>query len=140
MSSIATKTLTSTQSNEALTIDPAGAGNLIVSANNWSVSSAGLLTAVDFNSTSDVRLKENITPILNASDAIRQLQGVAFTWKETGDASYGLIAQEVEKVIPALVDEVDDVKRLKYLGLIAFLLESVKELQDRVTALESRGD
>ena len=140
MSSIATKTLTSTQSNEALTIDPAGAGNLIISANNVSVSSAGLVTAVDFNSTSDERLKDNITPLLNAGDAVQQLQGVAFTWKESGEAAYGLIAQEVERVIPALVEEVDDVKRLKYLGLIAFLLESIKELQDRVTALESQGD
>ena len=140
MSSVAAKTFTSTQANEAVTIDPAGAGNLIISANNISVSSAGLLTAVDFNSTSDERLKENIVPLENAGDALRQLDGVAFTWKESGEAAYGLIAQEVEKVIPALVEEVDDVKRLKYLGLIAFLLEGIKELQDRVTALESQGD
>ena len=144
MSTLSVKTISTVVAGENLVLDPAGSG--VITANsssfmlkaNGEVTFGGQVNASDFNSTSDIRLKENVTPILNASDTINQLQGVSFTWKDGGGVSYGLIAQEVEKVIPALVEETDDTKRLKYLGLIAFLLESVKELQERVTALESQ--
>jgi len=144
MSTLAVKTISTTTAGENLILDPAGSG--VITANsssfmlkaNGEVTFGGQVNASDFNSTSDARLKENVTPILNASDAIRQLQGVSFTWKDGGGQSYGLIAQEVEQIIPSLVEEQDETKRLKYLGLIAFLIESIKELQERVTALESQ--
>jgi predicted transcriptional regulator len=58
----------------------------------------GIVTATDFNSASDVKLKKNITVIDNPLDKIIRLEGVNFQWKETGKKSLGVIAQEVEKV------------------------------------------
>ena len=142
MSTIAVKNFTSTQSGENMEFSPSGTANMIVTANNITVTSGGQINAVDFNSTSDVRLKQNVQPLTGATEVVNQLQGVSFDWIENGERAYGLIAQEVEKIVPELVehDEHKDVKYVKYLGLIAYLVEANKELQARVEALESAGD
>ena len=99
--------------------------------------SSGTLNATDFNSLSDEKYKENIESIENASDVVSQLQGRSFTWKETGKNTFGVIAQELEQVLPELVKESNSGdKTVNYLGLIAFLIESNKELQTRLDALE----
>ena len=101
--------------------------------------SSGQLTATDFNSLSDERFKENIVTIADATQTIEQLRGVSFTWKENARASFGLIAQEVEQVVPALVETNDNgTKTVRYLGMIAYLIESNKELSQRVAALEAK--
>ena len=55
--------------------------------------SSGEVTAVDFNSTSDVNLKTNIHTVENALETVSSLRGVSFDWKENGKKSYGVIAQ-----------------------------------------------
>jgi hypothetical protein len=91
--------------------------------------STGTLSATIFNSTSDENKKTNITTIDNALDVVNSLRGVSFNWKDTGRPSYGLVAQEVEKYIPELVDtDEDDNKTLNYDAVIGFLVEAIKEL------------
>ena len=68
---------------------------------------SGNLSATDFNSTSDINLKENIRPIEDPIEKIIQLNGVSFDWKDTHNSSIGVIAQEVEKVFPELVKTED---------------------------------
>ena len=100
--------------------------------------STGTLTSVILNATSDERLKKNITKINNATDLINLLEGVEFEWLDNGIKSAGLIAQWVEKVLPHLVTTEDQGRKtLNYSGLIAYLVESVKELSDRVEKLEN---
>jgi len=99
---------------------------------------SGDITAANFNATSDVNFKYNIKSIDSALGILNQLDGVGFTWKSTGKNSYGVIAQEIEKVLPELVDIQGDVKSVNYLGIIAFLINSVKELDARVKSLESK--
>ena len=95
------------------------------------------LYATNFNTSSDINLKENIQPVIDGLGTIKQLQGVEFNWKSNGIKSYGVIAQELEKVLPALVDTDDAGKKsVNYLGIIAFLIESVKELSDEVATLK----
>jgi hypothetical protein len=98
--------------------------------------STGTVSATNFNSTSDVRYKENIVKIENATDTVNLLNGVSFDWKETGTKSYGVIAQEIEKVLPELVGVSGEGKSVNYLGIIAFLINSIKELDERVKKLE----
>ncbi|MGZ8924274.1 MAG: tail fiber domain-containing protein [Nitrososphaeraceae archaeon] len=98
--------------------------------------STGTFNATTFNSLSDLRLKTNIIPIDNATNIINQLSGVKFDWKDTQLTSYGVIAQELELVIPELV-ETGDVKTVNYVGIIAFLINAVKELNQRINMLES---
>jgi len=99
---------------------------------------SGLLTSTDYNSSSDVALKDNIKDINNPLDLLSQLHGYSFTWKETGDKSFGLSAQEVEKVLPEIVrNRPDGFKGINYLNIIAILIEAVKELKEEIKLLKS---
>ena len=97
--------------------------------------STGTLFATLFNSLSDRNYKDNIEVISNATDTIKQLYGVSFNWKDTGNKSYGVVAQDLEKVIPELVSQ-GDTKTVNYDGIIAFLINSIKELEARIRQLE----
>ena len=97
--------------------------------------STGAVTAVDFNSTSDINLKENIHTVGNALEITEQLRGVSFDWKETGKGSYGVIAQELEEALPELVKQ-GEVKSVNYNGIIGVLIEAVKELSNEVEELK----
>ncbi len=99
---------------------------------------SGDITAANFNSTSDIQFKGNVTSLNNSLDVLNQIDGVSFTWKSTGKKSYGVIAQEIEKILPELVETKDGVKSVNYLGIIAFLINSVKELDQRVKDLENK--
>jgi hypothetical protein len=96
--------------------------------------STGTVTAVDFNSTSDINLKENIHTVGNALEITEQLRGVSFDWKETGRSSYGVIAQELEAVLPELVKQ-GEVKSVNYNGIIGVLIEAIKELKKEIADL-----
>ena len=98
--------------------------------------STGEMTSVNFNSTSDINLKENIKTIENATETIESLRGVSFDWKETGDASYGVIAQELEEVLPELVRK-GETKSVNYNGIIGVLIEAVKELKAEIEELKN---
>ena len=98
--------------------------------------STGAMTAVDFNSTSDINLKENIHTVGNALEITEQLRGVSFDWKETGRSSYGVIAQELEEVLPDLVKQ-GEVKSVNYNGIIGVLIEAIKELKKEVEDLKN---
>jgi hypothetical protein len=98
--------------------------------------STGTLSSTNFNSLSDQSLKTNVRVINNSIDVVNQIEGVEFTWKDSGLKSYGVIAQEIEKIIPELVDG-ETQKTVNYSGLIAFLINSIKELDARVKQLEN---
>ena len=99
--------------------------------------STGLLTSTDYNSSSDKRLKKNIKTVDNALDKVMALRGVSFDWKEGGSKAIGLIAQEVEKVIPEIVSKDDNgYLGIKYNNLIGVLVEAIKEQQEQINTLK----
>ena len=97
---------------------------------------------------SDRRLKENITTIESATETVKQLRGVQYDWKagsgtREGQTEIGLIAQEVEEVLPFIVREKtlmrgEEVKTVDYEKLVGLLIESNKELSSRIHELEKR--
>ena len=98
-------------------------------------------------SSSDINLKENITPIPNALDKINSLSGNTFKWKSSATTpeyfqgitdDTGVIAQEVEALgLPGITTTRDDgTKAVRYERLIPVLIQAVKELSAKVTALE----
>ena len=99
-------------------------------------------------STSDIRFKENITPIPNALDKLNKIGGYTFDWNSDPELTklhgfkghdVGVIAQEIEKVLPELVTTRDNgYKAVKYEKLVALLIESNKELLKRIEVLESK--
>ena len=93
---------------------------------------------------SDKKLKENINLIDNPIEKIKQIRGVTFDWKRDGKKSAGVIAQDIEKILPEAVKEVhglkddESYKTVNYNSLISILIESVKELTARVEELEAK--
>jgi hypothetical protein len=88
---------------------------------------------------SDARVKENVRVIDNALARVRAIRGVTFTrtdMQDTAKRHAGVIAQEVEAVLPEVISDNDDgMKSVAYGNITALLIEAIKELQDEVTAL-----
>ncbi len=91
------------------------------------------------NETSDVRLKKNIEPLQNSLDKILAMQGVTYEWNKEGmeeGVQIGLIAQEVEQILPEIVDtDSEGFKSIQYSVLVAVLIEGMKEQQAEYDAL-----
>jgi hypothetical protein len=94
--------------------------------------------------SSDIRLKDNIKKIDKAIEKINLLSGVEFDWiprpgiHENEGHDIGLIAQEVEKVIPEIVTTRDNgYMAVKYEKLVALLVEAVKEQQSQINELKN---
>ena len=94
--------------------------------------------------SSDERYKDLITPIQNPNEKIKLLSGNTFVWNDKHEVFKGkkdivVIAQEVEKVLPEIVETRDNgYKAVKYEKIVALLIESNKELIKRVEELESK--
>lgn len=89
--------------------------------------------------SSDERLKENIYVIDNASDRLNAIDGVYFNWKDKEERNAGVIAQQVQKVLPEVVSE--DNKgylNVDYSGIVPLLIETIKEHKSIIDNLESR--
>jgi hypothetical protein len=94
-------------------------------------------------STSDIKFKDNLVPIGNATKKIQKLTGYEFDWNDNQDIykghDIGVIAQEVEKVLPDLViTRQDGSKAVRYDKLVALLIQSNKELLKRIEKIESK--
>jgi hypothetical protein len=100
--------------------------------------STGTLSATQFTSLSDINKKKNIRTIENAIDITKKLEGVRFDWKHNDAPSIGVIAQEVEKVLPELVVDTDGVKSVSYGNIVGVLIEAIKEQQIRIEELERK--
>jgi hypothetical protein len=114
--------------------------------NNGSLTVTGNLTA--YGTPSDIKLKENIKPLTNSLDKILQIEGVSFDWKEdTNEAKMvklkediGFIAQQIHSVVPELarIDENSGIMAVRDRGIIALLVEAVKELNAKIDKLEGK--
>ena len=99
--------------------------------------SSGTLTATDVNTSSDRNFKKNVKNIKSALSKINSIQGVSFKWKETGNKSYGIIAQDLIQVLPELVHSEERGLTVSYLPLIAILIEAIKEQQQQIDQLKN---
>ena len=119
-----------------ITIDGASATLLYASTGDKWVFNKDV-EAGNFNSTSDINLKENIRQVESASELVSKLEGVHFSWKETGKETIGVIAQQIEEHLPQLVQTGDTHKTVNYNGLIGVLIEAVKEQGAQIAALQA---
>jgi hypothetical protein len=89
---------------------------------------------------SDETLKKNILPIINATDLLQQLNGYRYQWIDentNSDNQLGLMAQEVQKVLPELVKANESGKLgVNYSGMVPVLLEAIKEQQKQIEELK----
>ena len=104
-------------------------------------SSGNLIADGNLTAYSDESLKDNISTIDNALDKVKNLTGVTYNMKSSGERGVGLIAQNVQKVIPEAVLQSEETKLLSlaYGNLVGVLVEAIKELESRVEELENDG-
>jgi len=105
-----------------------------------SLDSAGNLTATgNVTAYSDRNLKENVVLITNALDKVDALNGVTYTRKDDGRAGTGLIAQDVQAVLPEAVQENENgMLSLAYGNLAGLMVEAIKELRAEVESLKAQ--
>jgi len=111
--------------------------------NNTAVTVSGNFTATgNITAYSDIRLKEDIKPIEDAVSKVQQLTGNTYTRNDLKDPERrygGVIAQEVEVVLPEAVNDSEDgTKTVDYNAMIALLIESIKELKAEVDDLKTQ--
>ena len=115
-------------------------GGSVITALTLDMSAAGAATFNDnVTAYSDERLKDNIETLTDGLDKVEQLRGVTYTRDER--ENIGVIAQEVEKILPEIVLTADDemgTKSVDYSRLTAVLIEAVKDLSARVKELEGK--
>jgi hypothetical protein len=107
--------------------------------NNGNVVVSGNITAY-----SDITLKDNIINIKDALNKVIQVNGVIYTRKDLEDKQRrytGVIAQEIEKILPeAVMSDSDGIKSVAYGNLVGLLIEAIKELNDKVDNLQKQLD
>jgi hypothetical protein len=102
-----------------------------------SITATGDIEAANFNTTSDVRLKDNIETIDNSYDIMNNIRGVSYTMFDKPQV--GVIAQEVEAVLPEVITQnTQGYKSVAYGNMVGVLIEYTKDLEKRITALEEK--
>ena len=111
------------------------------------VTGAGLFTGnITAYYSSDITLKDNVRPIESAIFKVQQIRGVTFDWNEKSSKlqqekghDVGLIAQEVEKVLPEVIQiREDGIKAIAYEKVVPLLVEAIKEQQTLIEDLSNR--
>lgn len=103
----------------------------------------GNITALDFITTSDMRLKEDIQPIQHALDKVKHLLGVTYRWKDGGAVGAGLLAQDLQVVFPAAVHMTEHAEleggQLGFSpgAVLGLVMAALQEIEERVERLEN---
>lgn len=118
-------------------------GGWSASANRWALDMSGNMTAAgNVTAYSDIRLKENINVISDALEKVQKIRGVTFTRNDQEDKEKlhtGVIAQEVEAVLPEVISEDNlGIKNVAYGNMVGLLIEAIKELKAEVDDLKTQ--
>jgi hypothetical protein len=108
-----------------------GSGNLTI---------PGTAEAYAFAHPSDRNLKQDITTITSPTEVLESLRGTHFRWKANGKPAYGVIAQEVQQILPEPVTKGDGHLRVDYDQLVPVLIEGWKTHQNAIGALRADNE
>ena len=112
----------------------AGSSGFVFNSGTNSVTITGDMSAANFNSTSDVRLKDNIETLDGTK--VYDMRGVSYT--KGGREESGVIAQEMQEIAPELVDNTGEYLTVSYGNLVGYLIEAVKDLKKEVDILKNK--
>ena len=107
---------------------------------NSSVTFASVYSSGNVTAYSDVSLKENINTISDPLSKVTKLRGVSFVRKDTKQKGIGVIAQEIEKILPEVVENttIGEYKSVAYGNIVGVLIEAIKELKTEVDDLKTK--
>ena len=111
--------------------------NTTTTSANLTFNGTNLVCGGTVTANSDERLKENVITIENALEKVLSLRGVEYDRIDSGDHQIGVIAQEVEKVVPAVVYG-DEIKSVAYGNLVGLLIEAIKDLKGEISELKEK--
>jgi len=125
--------------NNVMTLDTGGNVGIGDTTPSYKLDVNGTIRATgDVIAYSDIRVKENITTIEKALDKVKKLRGVEYNKIDNTEKSIGVIAQEIEEVIPEVVKEDDQgMKSVAYGNITAVLIEAIKEQQKQIDELKA---
>ena len=109
-------------------------GNAFFSSNIYVQSNVFAFGTI--GNVSDIRIKENLNIINNPIDKIDQINGYTYRRKDTGKIESGLVAQEVLKILPEVVNMNNEYYNISYGNLSGLLVEGIKELNNRLKSIE----
>lgn len=120
---------------DIVTITSGGANKFLFDASAGNLTVSGDITA--FGTLSDIAVKENISLIENPLEKITKISGYTFNYKDNPDTRMtGVIAQEVQKILPEVVYRQGDKLAVRYNNMIGLLIEAIKELREEVRILK----
>ena len=103
------------------------------------ITNTGVVQAATFNATSDATLKTNIETIENPFSILKAIKGVSFDWIDSGGSAEGVLAQDVERVLPNAVSTDEKGKKsVSYNNLVGVLIEAVKSQQKQINKLKDK--
>jgi hypothetical protein len=123
--------------NDELTHDEMDTNWTLMMRKDIATTATQITVSGNITSNSDKRLKSDITTISNAVDIVKALRGTAYI--KDGKPEIGVIAQEIEVVLPQVVSTADDemgTKSVAYGNIVAVLIEAIKELSAEVEELK----
>ena len=124
-------------SSTMLTIGGDAASEFAVDVANGS-DNKNKMRAAAFVTYSDESLKSDVTTMNTALDTVMSLEGVEFTWKDSGERDFGFIAQDVQSVLPKAVHTAGNgVQGVDYSRLTSVLVEAVKAQQVQIEELKA---
>lgn len=114
--------------------------NTSVTSNIGSITRSGSTSAVSYNTTSDYRLKEDLKNY-SGLDLISNIKTYDFKWKNSEDRMYGVIAHELQEVVPYAVNgekDAEDMQQVDYSKLVPILVQAIQELNEKINKLENK--
>lgn len=106
-------------------------------ADNFTLEINGHVIADKYKGRSDARLKTDVVPIENSLDVINNMNGVSYRMHKDKKNSFGFIAQDVQKIVPEIVEtDPNGYMTISYIEIIPFLVESIKQLKQEINKLK----
>lgn len=125
-------------SSSKLSFQPSSGTLTVNDLSTTNITATGNLEAGTITETSSRVLKTNIKPITGAINQISSLEGVSYIRITSGKKEAGLIAEEVEKILPELVESSGKYKSISYSRLTAYLIEAVKDLKKQIDSINNK--
>jgi hypothetical protein len=145
-SALSVRAQTYTGDNDTLTLTEAAsiyaevpaAGSGVGIGTAYSILATGVIKCASVTEASDIAFKENIQNIDSAIDTVKKLRPVTFDWKEDKKSAAGFVAQDVEEVLPYVVDGISGRKGIKSTGILAQVTKALQESIEKIEVLEKQ--